>query len=115
MRLVPGIRLVSVAVVLVTAAAFDFVAAKADGLQTTQLQPKIDCTCRYKGQDYQQGDMLCLNSPEGPQLAQCGFVLNNTSWNFTGMSCLYSSADRYSPAVADTSRLTTARSLVAVQ
>lgn len=64
----------------------------ADGSQTAQGQPKIDCTCRYQGQDFQLGDMICLKSPNGPQLARCGFVQNNTSWNFTGAGCVYSSA-----------------------
>ncbi len=77
------------------------VPASAAGMKSAQVQPGIDCTCRYKGQDYQQGDMVCLNSPSGPQLARCGFVLNNTSWNFTGMGCLYSSAERHTPETAD--------------
>lgn len=53
-------------------------------------QPTVPCTCRFQGQDYQLGDKICLNLPNGPQQAECGFVLNNTSWNMTGTSCLYS-------------------------
>lgn len=52
--------------------------------------PGIDCTCRYKGQDYRLGQMVCLRSPAGPQMARCGMVLNNTSWQFTGRFCAVS-------------------------
>ncbi len=64
--------------------------ARAEGLMNVQGQPGLNCTCRYRGQDFQLGDRVCLNSPDGPQQAECGFVLNNTSWNFTGLSCVYS-------------------------
>lgn len=49
-----------------------------------------NCTCRFEGADYHLGDLVCLKSPDGPQLAQCGMVLNNTSWAFTGMGCTIS-------------------------
>ena len=65
--------------------------ALAQGLTHAQGQSTSNCTCRYRGQDFQLGDRVCLNSPDGPQQAECGFVLNNTSWNFTGLSCVYSS------------------------
>lgn len=45
------------------------------------------CTCRYKGNDYSVGDVICLKGPDGPQMAQCGYVLNNTSWNMTKAPC----------------------------
>ena len=49
-----------------------------------------NCTCRFEGNNYHLGDIVCLKSPQGPQLAQCGMVLNNTSWSFTGMGCTIS-------------------------
>ncbi len=64
--------------------------AFAQGLTHAQGQSASNCTCRYRGQDFELGDRVCLNSPDGPQQAECGFVLNNTSWNFTGLSCAYS-------------------------
>lgn len=72
------------------AAGWTITPAHADGLMNIQGLPGLNCTCRYRGQDFQLGDRVCLNSPDGPQQAECGFVLNNTSWNFTGLSCVYS-------------------------
>lgn len=48
------------------------------------------CTCRYQGQNFELGTLVCLRSPQGPQLARCGVFLNNTSWQFTGQSCTIS-------------------------
>ncbi|MDP2619074.1 MAG: hypothetical protein Q8P46_02685 [Hyphomicrobiales bacterium] len=48
------------------------------------------CTCRHKGQNFELGALVCLRSPQGPQLARCGVFLNNTSWQFTGQSCVVS-------------------------
>jgi len=93
-------------VAFMVAAGAALLPVRANGLQSVQLQPKVDCTCRYKGQDYQVGDMLCLSSPDGPQLARCGFVFNNTSWNFTGTGCLYSAADPTSPRTLSYSMIT---------
>jgi hypothetical protein len=33
------------------------------------------------------GDVACLKTNRGMQEARCGFVLNNTSWIFTGKPC----------------------------
>ncbi|ADZ70775.1 hypothetical protein SL003B_2350 [Polymorphum gilvum SL003B-26A1] len=49
--------------------------------------PEIDCTCRYRGQDFHLGDIVCLKSPDGPRLAQCSMALNNTSWQFLDAPC----------------------------
>ncbi|MXN64554.1 hypothetical protein GR183_06525 [Stappia sp. GBMRC 2046] len=53
----------------------------------------IDCTCRYRGADYQLGDVVCLNGPKGPRLAQCQIVLNNTSWERLETQCPLSSVN----------------------
>jgi hypothetical protein len=45
------------------------------------------CTCRFKGESYAIDSCVCLSTSEGPRLACCGFVLNNTSWNFTKKLC----------------------------
>jgi hypothetical protein len=46
-----------------------------------------NCTCRYKGQSYALDSCVCLSTPDGPRMACCGMVLNNTSWNFTKKHC----------------------------
>ncbi|NRG18879.1 hypothetical protein HPQ64_14395 [Rhizobiales bacterium] len=53
----------------------------------------IDCTCRYRGADYQLGDVVCLSGPNGPWLAQCQIVLNNTSWQRIETQCPITSLD----------------------
>jgi hypothetical protein len=39
-----------------------------------------DCKCMANGQVFHHGEITCLRLPSGPQLAQCGMVLNNSSW-----------------------------------
>ena len=53
------------------------------------LQPAQtpDCSCRAQGRAFSVGETACLRSADGPRLAQCGMVLNNTSWRFTAQSC----------------------------
>ncbi len=46
-----------------------------------------DCTCRYFGVNYRLGETVCLRSPEGPRLARCSMVLNNTTWETLDRSC----------------------------
>lgn len=50
-------------------------------------QSEPNCTCRYKGQSYALDTCVCLSTSEGPRMACCGLVLNNTSWNFTKKLC----------------------------
>ena len=56
-----------------------------------------NCTCRYKGQDIGEGRTVCLATPNGPQMARCERVLNNTSWKFLGNSCPYASMEQIKP------------------
>ncbi|MBX6425699.1 MAG: hypothetical protein IRZ09_07235 [Variibacter sp.] len=46
-----------------------------------------DCTCRAAGRNFQLGASVCLPAPEGPRLATCEMVLNNTSWRFSSTPC----------------------------
>jgi hypothetical protein len=39
-----------------------------------------DCQCMANGRTFHHGEIACLHLPSGPQLAQCGMVLNNSSW-----------------------------------
>ena len=49
-----------------------------------------DCTCKYKNLDIPEGQIACLKTPNGEQMARCVRVLNNTSWKFLGGGCLIS-------------------------
>ena len=51
------------------------------------VQPLIDCTCRYQGQDFHIGEVICLSTASGPRIAQCEMALNNTSWTITDGPC----------------------------
>lgn len=46
-----------------------------------------NCTCRYRGQSYTVKSCVCINRSDGPQLACCELVLNNTSWSFSDKGC----------------------------
>ena len=48
----------------------------------------IDCTCRFGGQNFELGATACLKGPNGPRLARCEMVLNNTSWRLLQEGCL---------------------------
>jgi len=49
-----------------------------------------DCTCRAPGRQFELGQTACLTTPQGPRLATCGMVLNNTSWQFLETPCTVS-------------------------
>lgn len=49
--------------------------------------PTPDCVCRAQGRTFSVGESACLRTPMGARLAQCGMVLNNTSWTFTERPC----------------------------
>ena len=46
-----------------------------------------DCTCRVEGRSVAVGATACLRTSDGPRLAECGMVLNNTSWKNTSRPC----------------------------
>lgn len=45
------------------------------------------CICRALGIDHELGSTLCLRGPQGPRMAECVMVLNNTSWKFSDVPC----------------------------
>lgn len=51
-------------------------------------EASADCLYRANGVQYEQGQLVCLSLPEGPRLARCEKVLNNSSWRFLKESCL---------------------------
>jgi hypothetical protein len=63
------------------------------------VQPLIDCTCRYQGQDFHLGEIICLSTASGPRIAQCEMALNNTSWTITEGPCPTASAPDSEDAV----------------
>ncbi|MEC9342434.1 MAG: hypothetical protein VYD64_01185 [Pseudomonadota bacterium] len=46
-----------------------------------------DCTCRYRGGDIPEGQTTCFQTAQGPTLARCEKVLNNTSWKLLDQPC----------------------------
>ena len=52
-----------------------------------QAEHGPDCTCRIEGRSVAVGATACLRTTEGPRLAECGMVLNNTSWHITRRPC----------------------------
>ena len=61
--------------------------APSPALQTAQTHAPAECLCRAQGRMFSLGESACLRTAEGPRLAQCEMVLNNTSWRFTERSC----------------------------
>ena len=47
----------------------------------------MNCFCRAQGRTFAIGETTCLSTSEGPRVAECGMVLNNTSWQFTARPC----------------------------
>lgn len=50
----------------------------------------IPCRCRYRGQTYKLGDVLCMQTHLGTVLTRCELFLNNTSWMPTKEPCTIS-------------------------
>ncbi len=51
---------------------------------------QADCTCRAQGRNFDLGQAVCLTTPDGPRIATCGMVLNNSSWELSQSPCVYS-------------------------
>jgi hypothetical protein len=63
-------------------------AAALVALLSTSVQ--ADCTCRAQGRNFEQGQAVCLATPDGPRIATCSMVLNNSSWELSRSPCVYS-------------------------
>ena len=50
----------------------------------------IPCRCRFKGGEVKLGETVCMETPQGVQLARCDLFLNNTSWVPLGVACTLS-------------------------
>jgi hypothetical protein len=48
----------------------------------------LSISCRAIGTVAEQGQTLCIQTPDGARLARCGMVLNVSSWTFLGQPCV---------------------------
>jgi hypothetical protein len=64
--------------------------------------PDGECTCRYKGEDVIEGQTACIATANGPSLARCEKVLNNTSWTILDQPC---PTANYTPAWNNSAKL----------
>jgi hypothetical protein len=60
----------------------------------TAFRPNVNCTCRFRGQDFGIGESACIRG----NLATCATFLNNTSWAISTAPCPM--ARNYSPVRA---------------
>jgi hypothetical protein len=47
----------------------------------------IPCRCRFNGQSYQLGTIVCMTTHVGTVLTRCDIVGNNTSWMPSKQPC----------------------------
>ena len=52
----------------------------------------IPCRCRFQGQEYPLGDLVCMTTPVGVVMTRCDLMQNNTSWVPTATPCTLSRA-----------------------
>lgn len=57
------------------------------GTAMAQAGHSPECVCRAQGRTFAVGESVCLRTADGPRMALCGMVLNNTSWQVTERSC----------------------------
>jgi hypothetical protein len=50
-------------------------------------QAGSQCACRHADGKTPLGQTACIRTPNGPQMATCEMVLNNTSWKLTDRLC----------------------------
>jgi hypothetical protein len=85
-RLVAAIAGAAVLAFVPLAAGAQDGAPQARPLQAQAHDP-AECLCRAQGATFAVGETTCLRTSEGPRIAECGMVLNNTSWRFTQRPC----------------------------
>jgi len=60
----------------------------ADGSFDFAASAEPGCTCRAGGRSFELGQSVCLKTPNGPRIAVCVMVLNNTSWQISATPCV---------------------------
>jgi len=46
-----------------------------------------NCTCRYAGKNFEQGQTVCIRVGDASRMARCDMALNNSSWTFLKEGC----------------------------
>jgi hypothetical protein len=54
----------------------------------------IPCLCRFQGETYRLGDVVCMSTHLGVVMTRCELFMNNTSWMPTREPCTLSEAKR---------------------
>jgi|1186.fasta_scaffold569146_2 hypothetical protein len=85
-RLLTLLAVLSITSALTWPAAAQEPAAQPRPMQAQAHDP-AECFCRAQGTTFAVGQTACLRTSEGPRIAECGMVLNNTSWRFTQRPC----------------------------
>ena len=52
----------------------------------------IPCLCRFRGETFRLGDVVCMSTHVGVVMTRCELFLNNTSWMPTQQPCTISQA-----------------------
>lgn len=81
-RILHGNGIANTGIVLLAACVSALAAASSAGAH--------DCQCRYDGQKYDQGATVCMRG----KIAECGMVLNNSSWKIVAEACPQARAPR---------------------
>jgi hypothetical protein len=55
--------------------------------QPVQVKVLPDCYCRAQGRIFEEGEEACLQTTEGPRIAQCSMELNVMSWRVRPTPC----------------------------
>ena len=58
-----------------------------ESVAQSQSHDPMNCYCLAQGKSFAVGETACLRTADGPRIAECGMVLNNTSWRFTARPC----------------------------
>ena len=69
-------------------ARFAVLAVVFGGLAPVSAAAAPDCTCRYAGQVYQNGEYACIKLGRSYRLALCSLSENVSSWRFLQEGCL---------------------------
>ncbi len=56
-------------------------------LPVAALASEPEDTCRYFGEDFPQGAVICSDTPGGPRLNECAMALNNPTWKVRQEAC----------------------------
>jgi hypothetical protein len=77
----------SIVVVLSMMIAAPVAAHEAPMPEPVQAQALPDCYCRAAGRIFEEGEEACLQTTEGPRIAQCSMELNVMSWRIRPTPC----------------------------